>query len=767
MNNIEIKIWANPQGFMEVTRQLPSVIFTPEEKSDFRPDSYDPIIASEFYSIFYAKNSYVVSCHFLTRSRLEFRDNRTILSIAIPRRYSFSSPIDSSHLSTNVQTNLVMIFTDLRRKYEELLNRLTDINELTITLTQAVPEWISEYSSKLVLDANQPYINMPGTTNAKGYVLYDSSLALQQYLEAPVRLDFQGASLMLVLPSESIQQNTAFLRYFTRINVDPKYRARYKVYFPAYSQTEHITIINSLEDSIERTFSKKYCDPITLSGRYIDHEADWKIERTSDNCGFSIGLKFKEQEFHYRVNIDFRDLNGQPGKARDVDTWLQPSVGRIVSKEDGYYLILIGAEKDSMLTFTSNRENYILGKGTISSTQINIPVNEGFHYNIPELKSIIDRKYHFSPQVYLSNGQQWIPYDSIIPLSGDRKLYHVKIAESEEYKEKIFSMAEDLRHINLEKKTGTKLTVLFKGDILKWLEADDRRKVVMQEEEPTRESKRISLNLDNNEIELLPFNGSKNFCFTAPGFKKEYLLINANKTELELDMQVEWWKKFMKPKFLFMLVCLIVGYLLGCFFPFFKITQSKKGNPVEMISKEDADRLARQRIEDGSSKKDAFLYDQDDKVSGNDLTHINEQSSLDPVSDNTPVSDVFKTGTVERNGSAKKAEMSEELQELINKLNGIEYTQNDIDNAKKLIKKEGKENDYKKFFADRTSALSIIYQKDRRKNAESLKNNIESYSTLTSEQKDAIQTITKDWENFSSLGNRNYKTLRDVKNALN
>lgn len=753
MNNIEIKIWANPQGFMEVTRQLPSVIFTPEEKSDFRPDSYDPIIASEFYSIFYAKNSYVVSCHFLTRSRLEFRDNRTILSIAIPRRYSFGSLIDSSHLSTNVQANLVTIFTDLRRKYEELLNRLTDINELTITLTQAVPEWISEYSSKLVLDANQPYINMPGTTNAKGYVLYNSSLALQQYLEAPVRLDFQGASLMLVLPSESIQQNTAFLRYFTRINVEPKYRARYKVYFPAYSQTEPITIINSLEDSIERTFSKKYCDPITLSGRYIDHEADWKIERTSDNCGFSIGLKFKEQEFHYRVNIDFRDLNGQPGKARDVDTWLQPSVGRIVSKEDGYYLILIGAEKDSMLTFTSNRENYILSKGTISSTQINIPVNEGFHYNIPELKSIIDRKYHFSPQVYLSNGQQWIPYDSIIPLSGDRKLYHVKIAESEEYKEKIFSMAEDIRHINLEKKTGTKLTISFKGDILKWLEADDRRKVVMQEEEPTRESKRISLNLDNNEIELIPFNGNKSFCFTAPGFKKEYLLINANKTELELDMQVEWWKRFLKPMFLYMLACLIVGYLLGCFFPFFGITQSKKGKSVEMNSKDVTQEIY--KLREALLEKDAKIADLQKALQENNAGIAPTEIPGEPEGANNA-----------NNGGNqnKNTGMSDGLSKLIEKLKGIDYSHKNIADARTLARKEGKLVSHKQFFDDCEKALNMATNPaDRGTNYGIVKNLVNS-SYLTDVQKEAIRKIVADELSYKST-TKSYRTIKAMADA--
>ena len=242
MNTIEIRIWANPQGFMEVTRQLPSVIFTPEEKRAFNPDSYDPITAPEFFSIFYAKKSYVISYHFfVSGSKLQFRDNRTILSVAIPRGYSLGTPIDSSQLNTELQTNIINIFSDLKRKYEELF---TDINELSNSLTLEVPGWISEYSNELVTDSLQPIINIPGTTNAKGYVLYDSSIVLRQFLEAPVRMEFNRASLMLILPFESVQQNAAFLQSFSFVKAEPKYRAKYSVFFPAY-QRDPIAIIYS------------------------------------------------------------------------------------------------------------------------------------------------------------------------------------------------------------------------------------------------------------------------------------------------------------------------------------------------------------------------------------------------------------------------------------------------------------------------------------------------------------------------------------------
>ena len=756
MNKIEIKIWANPQGIAEVTRKLPSIIFTEDEKSMFSPDSYDPFTIPDFFSIFYARISYVVSYHFyLTGSKMPFRDNRTVLSVAIPRGY--------------VIDNLVDVFTQLKIKYEDLVNQLNDINGLTDALAYMVPQWIDEYSPQLKSDELQPRINIPGTTNAKGYVLWKNSTVLKQYLKAPVRMDFNGASLMLLLPIGAEQSYAAFLKSFEHVNAEPEYRPKFSVYFPAY-KTDAIAVISSLDEELNSTFEKQYCTPIELKGRYINHISDWKIQKTSDNAGFKIGLQFEEQEFRYNVYVLLNNLNRQRVNAKNIESWLVPSIGRIETDGNGCWLILRGAENNSVtqVTFSSNREDYLILNFSFSHNIINLIVEEVFYFDVPGLKREIERKYNFSPKVYYSqNNQQWKPLEMKTPFKGNKQEYKVKLLGNEEYEETLFSMAKDFNSIEIKRKPGLKLTILFEGEIRKWLEADERRNVTLLENtdadrKPSGNKDvpiELSVNLSNNVLELPPFNGNKQFCFKAPGFKTEYRALGANTNELKIVMELVWWKRIWKVKLTYVLIGIFLGYILGCLLPLSFLNNSKGEQP------------------DPSNITDTISVSAPVDSSDIETTYgpsspgvgVNSGES-EPLQQSTEKGK-FQQGTnpqiisgnqdpKETPSSTSTPSTSPELTALMQKLQGIDYTHGDLAKAKELAKNAGQLKKNEQFFKDCEFALSVATSSTNR-SASFVKNQLAKHSTLQPDQITAIKKITEIDDVFNS-DNKSYKTIGEM-----
>lgn len=596
---IEIKIWANPAGFAPVTRQLPSVIFTEEEnKNGFNPDRLDPIKTSEYFSIYYAQQSYVVSYHFYVTVRKvfppghDFRDKRTVLSVAIPRGYSFEN---------GAQTNLAVVLGELKNKYEELVNSLSSVNDLTNALGIKGKEWIAEYSRMLVKDEMQPIINLPGTPRVMGYVVYRTSDELRQFLEAPVRMEFKGASLMLLLPEEAAQQYSSLLRSFAYVKAEPKYSPKFSVYFPAFQEVS-IAIISSLEESIDKVCEKPECEPIHLKGKYADHMYDWKMQLRSDKTGYTIGLQFSPKIYRYRINLDFVNAQNRREEKKDVDRWLVPSIGRIEYNDYKWWFVVEGEQnKSTEWKFSLNKPSYQISQiGLKVNNELYIKVDEWNYFDVPELQRVIHSKYHFMPKVFIrDNRGAWQPKEGKYAYKGNPGDNAVMIDESEGYEKQTFPMSVDFNSIRLKEKSKVTLNVVFTGEILSWLDADDKRMVTVREwkddeekkarkkkhkhsheqadqdsqEQPQPDAQEQNdqepsqeINLSKNELTFYLFEREKCIRFKAPGFKPLKKTIQRNEQEIILRMKPTLRRSMLTSRLVHMLLCLIVGYALGCFF---------------------------------------------------------------------------------------------------------------------------------------------------------------------------------------------------------
>ena len=749
MKDIEIKIWANPQGFTELTMNMSSCIFTKKEKDFFNPDSYDSLAINEYYSIFYAKESYVVNYHFLWKTeinpKLDFRGSRQIISVAIPRGYKFGNLTDSA--STSQQTGIWHIIKDLKRNYENFLREIKDINILPGAVSRKVGDWISHYSQMLTEDDMQPVINLPGKANLRGYVFYKSDEELQQFLEVPVRSGFKGAYIMFFLPySQNGYGN--ILNLFTYFDEPPKFTRTFAVYFPSYQDAPIANII-SLDEMLDFLFEKQYCEPIHLTGKYSEHMSDWKITPTDDRTGYRIGLQFQEKECRYKLNVKFIDLKGDEQKALSVNNWLFPSSGMILWEDNDYWLVLKGSENEQLshIEFRSDRDNYRVGKWTLSGNVINITIDEVFLFKVAELKKYIYDKYKFTPEIFLSVKNQWSACnDDRISLKGTPKDYRIRISESPDYQEAEFLMEDaNMTNIRLIKKPDISFNFRFKGAIQEWLEASDRRYLILSEVRSDSDIPEFKLNLSRNILKMPVSSITKKFCLKAFGFKDKCIILNEKNTDIEIEMQLVWWKKLLGCRLLYLFVGLLLGYIAGCLWH--PVFSDKVIVPENEPEEGGIEKLKPVESDDSTYSTPASYYN-DSLQNEGDFSTVDDKSS-------EPSTPVITPAPV-----AVEKQMSPELTKLMEKLKGIEYTNGDIAKAKVQAGKEGFLKKNSKFFEEVQFALNVVVVSNKR-NAAWVKGKLSKCTELSSEQKSAIGKIVEDELVYNS-DTSGFNTIKDM-----
>ena len=776
--DIEIKIWAEINGFMEISDGVgDKSLLMPSELREYNVEGLNNLNSDiGFCSVFYATNSYIVGFHFLStdkRKLLEHRD--TVVAVVIRRGFKL--------------VHLFAALSLLRKKYETVLanqDKSKGIRELGFDILQELPSWEEELNSQLEYDRMQPIINLPGTVKAKGYVSCKTSMEISSYLEYPLRTDLKGAQLMLYLPKDMVEnsKHKTVLNSFQPVSLELIYHPKFVVYFPAYKE-EPIAVISSLDEELNFTFEKQYCTPIELKGRYIDHISDWKIQKTSDNAGYNIGLQFEEQEFRYNVYVLLNNLNRQRVNAKNIESWLVPSIGRIETDGNGCWLILRGAENNSVtqVTFSSNREDYLILNFSFSHNIINLIVEEVFYFDVPGLKREIERKYNFSPKVYYSqNNQQWKPLEMKTPFKGNKQEYKVKILGSEEYDAATFSMTKDFNSIELKRKPALKLTILFEGEIRKWLETDEKRGILLQTRLDSKEARskkkllmdslrlRFFVNLSNSELELPPFKFAE-FYFEAPGFKTEYKMLSANTNKLILDMQLVWWKKIWKTKLTYALIGIFVGFGLGVIFHYFFVDAPKREQPITPISAIDSynnsvdsdDTIeASNHREDSNSEGSNLPQQQMESVPSQEQDSVaNPKKSMDSEAPNRPSSHSPSVNQPSESPSTGKT--SYELFALLRKLKGIDYTHGDLSKAKEMAKNEGQFKKHEQLFRDCEFALHVATV-GKMRSASFVKRQLRKHPTLHPEQIRAIMKIIED-EDVFNCDTKSYMTIKRMLDA--
>ena len=371
----EIRIFANPAGYEEIKLTGTYELFSQGIVDRRNFDSDGETFRSGAYSIFYTPESYVWAYHFDVSTEAKFREGRVHIAVCVKRGYKINGV-------KAVFERLKELFVKLAVNYKEEL-----IRQIAKNNTQA---FIDIVKDNVCLDDN--FLNVNLNSTGKAIVTYGNDDQLQMLMETPNRRDFSGYGLIYIIPKneyEVSKHHFSSLSY-SLVNIQSyKSIPTYEVHFP----DGYIAIVQSMGEQIDYNCSKKYYYPYHFSGSLRDKMDEWKVERSADGGKYTIPLSVlqpEERQLHVMVLNDRGDIEYEC---------------RELSFNFGTYdnntgiLKLRGEEVDSInvLIPKISTLKYIIKDKKISEDKVTVFVTRQYNY-VGHLRKLQDRIYQITGQ---------------------------------------------------------------------------------------------------------------------------------------------------------------------------------------------------------------------------------------------------------------------------------------------------------------------------------------------------------------------------------
>lgn len=641
-NNIQIRIWANYKDFAEATEKVPLRILPDNYREIFSPDRYREIICENYHSFLYTQDAICINFHTLVPSTQRLRDQRIVITLAVRRGYQLEQ--DPAELLSAIRRDFLAFINDKSLFFEP-----DNVNGIEDKIISKIEEW--EDAISVTIEDEQLRINRSNDTKGTALVAYKNSDDFDAYVKKPARPEYKGFRLVFIVPDES---KMAFGRYeMKELSVSPIYTPSYSVYLPAYDPNIPIATIHSLGDVINVRKEKKYHKPLELNGSLQDNWLLWKVSRTADGEGYNLGITFDADSKVYKLDFDklsdpFSKFSFGWGKLGIV-----PSPSLILTGDE------LGKTIDKNLV-NSRSEQYVVKDVQCKGDTIAISWIERFQYNIPNVRDYIYRKYKFTPSITIINNgskqteKKW--------WDGSPKDYTLVITdESGTYEKKQCSMETPLSDIKLEKKSGIKIKFFWRDNI----KVDTEHPISFTIPNDNQRIERKA-ELLGEEVE---FFSTGSYTISLKGYKP---IDESLRVRKESDGTIEYLR--FKPTFktrikanvipIVMIILLIMGSILGGYF--IRIYFPNLPPKVEIVNN---DNVREHPI------VQTYVKQQLDS-----LEHENQQRMSDIEKEYEGIITLLENKLKNyENGAATK------LSKAMKKLrSGISYTQNDIDEAKKL-----------------------------------------------------------------------------------
>ena len=447
MANCTISIWGNPNGRGYIVNGRESDLMTFAD-CNIRNIDGDSVFQGEFYSVMYTDRGYIISYHYTLRDEgmiasefggfINFRDPRTVISIAVPRGCTLDGPVE--------------IFDKIRDEYYNVIAKLITIDELSGRVSKVLPEWEELVSRNIVKGATALRVNTKDE-RSKGVVVYQNLDDVSSYLVTLERQMYKGNKLIYFVPQTSASFFAGVPAIYAPVSFVPSYR----VVFPDNTVRE----ISSLEEPIDVTVTVPNHEDMHLQGTVAAKMTEWCISPSEDCSEYVIGVR--PSPMKKIVLIDCTDLG--TGLPKSELSMLMPSVGHI----EGSVLVLTGDEidkADSAFNITVlapyRRVDFRKETQADGSAVIKVQIIQRVSFNADEYIRRITSSYGFSPEIYCNGARVYGIIEKDIT---EARRCRITIKGSEDYEEYEMDMPLDnhLAAINLKKREGREITFEVRG----------------------------------------------------------------------------------------------------------------------------------------------------------------------------------------------------------------------------------------------------------------------------------------------------------------
>ena len=285
----------------------------------------------DYYSIVFNDKSYVISRH-VKSANLKgiFQRGYHVLSIAIPRGWYVE--------------NWQLPFDQLEQMFMDALDNADSITECKLLLLGS--KVLSEGSANWILREHTEQFRINLTQNErqkKGLIKYAGIEALGAYFHDAFRRSFKGYDTLYLVEDNSIAVEKFVSMKLSEINELPEHDRFYSVmieYFAGQKKLGDMPAspceISSLQVPISAKINVPNYEEKIIKGSLAGHWDEWQVKKNADGMGFTLSISLNPKESCYQLKCAELDGAG----VEEYSQYITTTVGFLSGKE----LILKGNE---------------------------------------------------------------------------------------------------------------------------------------------------------------------------------------------------------------------------------------------------------------------------------------------------------------------------------------------------------------------------------------------------------------------------------------
>mgnify|MGYP001085083482 CR=1 FL=1 len=286
--NFEIRIFANPSGFAEMSPKMPEQYYSLFSNDIVARRNFDGDrgqLPNGSFSVYYTPDAYIIAYHFSLSSDAQFRGKEVHIAVAVKRDYKMLKPSDT--------------FLQLAKEFERIaVEHKSSAEDIIYNNSE---KFYNIVSPKIVKDPQQFKFNTACSVANRAIVAAESKEDRDLILSDPFRRELRDYGILFIINREDGSKVSQLInsgRYTAILDFKFQDARTYTLVYPDGHRVEFTDLNQELP---EHTIYRQYEKPLTFSGSVGSNWGNWKISFSEDKTEYIIGLQPEKERRVYNV----------------------------------------------------------------------------------------------------------------------------------------------------------------------------------------------------------------------------------------------------------------------------------------------------------------------------------------------------------------------------------------------------------------------------------------------------------------------------------
>lgn len=284
--NVEIRIFANPAGFVELRLNSPATYMLFQdavvEKRNF--DGQRGELPNGTFSVYYTKDAYVIAYHFLLPSDAQFRDQEAHIAVAIRRGFKLLEPTITFQ---ELASELAKIAVEFKSSAANKIFYNTE-------------KFYNIVNKRIVEDPLQFNFNTTYSVAKRAILAVKSAQERDIVLSDPFRKDFKDINILFIINYEDGAKVGQLISSGYRTIPNLGFQDS-RIFTLVYPDGHRVEFTDFNQELPVHTINRPYENPLTFVGSLGANWDKWKVSVSEDKTEYKIGLLPEKERKTFKV----------------------------------------------------------------------------------------------------------------------------------------------------------------------------------------------------------------------------------------------------------------------------------------------------------------------------------------------------------------------------------------------------------------------------------------------------------------------------------